>query len=514
MHRRNLTLSALLFALALTIASGFTIEGTWELQSTTGIDVSTSPVTLNISDVIFRNQSILQKLSFEGCQEMLLQAQMVENQIFINFNSYLTQPIKGKTCLAIQNNTLTTIYSRLNKVFYFQINIDTLLFNDPYGVTVLRFKRLVPKRNVDISGIWSMNQFGNTRTALSVQISPSQITLCQGSAVYNYSFPTNSKNGITLKAVTNTCPSQDLIKAVESVKYYRLNNGILDLYDSKIQIAVEMIYSQAFDPSKPIFGGSPPQANSNTRTPPAAINSPSSGSSTSQISTSNLAGRWSIDSLFGIPFPTTPYSLTFTANQITLNGGCNTFNYPYTIDSVTQLITVGNGTSTLKACAQSDDQLYVSGIQKMYKYLLSSNSTVHALVFYDRNGSAGYRLSMRRTAGVSGQSPPTTTPAQPDPLGSGTFLLLLLKRRDLPRAIVNLTGTTLTYSQCNTMTHKLTISNPKASSGPISIALQTQTEKACSRDNDKLYIDTLDSATSFRYDQATNTVFLSDKSGV
>lgn len=406
---------------------------------------------------------------------MLLQAQMVQNQIFINFNSYLTQPIQGKTCTGTQNSTLTTLYSRLSKIFYFQINIDTLLFNDPYGVTVLRFKRLIQKKSVDLSGIWSMNQFGNTRTALSVQISPNQITLCQGSAVYNYSFPANSKNGITLKAVSNTCPSQDLIKAVESVKYYRLNNGILALYDNKIQIAVEMIYNQAYDPAKPIFGGSAPQTSSNTRPPPTTANPSTSNSTTSQISTSNLVGRWSIDSLFDIPFPTTPYSLTFTSNQITLNGGCNTYNYPYTIDSVTQIITVGNGTSTLKACTQSDDQLYVSGIQKMYKYLLSSNNTVHALVFYDRNGSAGYRLSMRIINAASGQPTAIVTPAQPNPLSPGTFLLLLLKRRDLPRAIVNLTATTLTYSQCNTMTHKLTISNPKASSGPISIPLQSQT---------------------------------------
>lgn len=321
-----------------------------------------------------------------------------------------------------------------------------------------------------------MNQFGNTRTALSVQISPTQITLCQGSAVYSYSFPSNSKNGITLKAVSNTCPSQDLTKAVESVRYYRLNNGILAFYDSKILVAIEMIYSQPFDPAKPIFGGSAPQINTNSRAPANPRLNPTSSQSannpnSSQISTSNLAGRWSIDSLFGIPFPTTPYSLTFTSNQITLNGGCNTFNYPYTIDYVTQIITIGNGTSTLKACAQSDDQLYVSGIQKMYKYLLSSNNTVHSLVFYDRNGSAGYRLSIRRTNAISGQPSVVAPPSQPNPLGPGTFLLLLLKRRDLPRAIVNLTSTTLTYSQCNTMTHKVTISNPKASSGSISINL-------------------------------------------
>lgn len=99
---------------------------------------------------------------------MLLQAQMVENQLFINFNSYLTQPIQGKTCQSKSNNPLTTIFSRLNRVFYFQIDIDKLLLNDPFGSTQLSLKRIISKKTLDISGVWSMNQFGSTRTALSV----------------------------------------------------------------------------------------------------------------------------------------------------------------------------------------------------------------------------------------------------------------------------------------------------------------------------------------------------------
>ncbi len=168
MDRRNHWKVIALFIVLITTASAFTVEGDWALEGSSGIDTNGSVITLTISDVVYRNQTILQKLSFKGCEEMLLQAQMVENQLFINFNSYMTQPIPGVTCQSKTNNPLTTIFSRLNRVFYFEINIDTLILNDPYGSTQLSFKRIIPKRTVDLSGVWSMNQFGNTRTALSV----------------------------------------------------------------------------------------------------------------------------------------------------------------------------------------------------------------------------------------------------------------------------------------------------------------------------------------------------------
>ena len=74
---------------------------------------------------------------------MLLQSQFSENQVFINPSSYRTQPVPGKSCQNIQNNPLNTIFSSLSRVFYFQINIDSLVLNDPYGAIVMKFKRQV-----------------------------------------------------------------------------------------------------------------------------------------------------------------------------------------------------------------------------------------------------------------------------------------------------------------------------------------------------------------------------------
>lgn len=195
------------------------------------------PVTLEISDYIFMNQSILQKLNFKGCNQMLLQSEFTENQIFINPSSYYSSPLTGLDCSQLKVNPLDVLFQGLANVFYFSIVVDVLNLNDPFGKTLYSFKRVAASKSVDISGVWSMNQYANTRTSLSVQISTNQISLCQGYSVYNYSFP-SARNTISLVAVKNSCPSQDLTQAVNAIKYYRLNNGILDFYDKNVALIV------------------------------------------------------------------------------------------------------------------------------------------------------------------------------------------------------------------------------------------------------------------------------------
>jgi len=145
-------------------------------------------------------------------------------------------PIPGLDCSTLKVNPLDAVFQGLANVFYFDIFVDVLNFKDPLGNVIFSFKRIVSTQNVDISGVWSMSQYGNTRTSLSVQISSSQITLCQGYSIYNYSFP--SKNAIQLTKVKDTCPSQNLSDAINAVKYYRLFNGVLDLYDKNVVLVV------------------------------------------------------------------------------------------------------------------------------------------------------------------------------------------------------------------------------------------------------------------------------------
>lgn len=431
--------------LAVLSISAYSIQGNWTLTSARYLDLGKESIVLSISDYIYKSQSIMQKLAFFGCQKLLLQAQFSESQLFSNGKTYYTEPIINQTCSSPSSAILSNIYSALNSVFFFEINIDTLLFNDPYGSTVMTFKRIVRKAPVNITGIWNMNQYGNTQTSLSIQISNSQITLCQGNLILNYSLvPT--QNIINLTPALSTCPSQNLTSALITSKYFRLNNGILNLYDNTITLTAGLVYSTAFDPAKPIFAPpSPPSTTVSTAVGP--------------ISTSNLAGTWYILSLFNIPLTASPYTLIFTPNTIRLTGGCGTYTLSYTINSTTQIITIGSSTPSIaSSCNQSDDQLYLSGINKMYKYLVSTTNGVSSMSAYDQSGNIGYSLRTTPPSAPKAAAPtnPPTPAAPPAPLTPGTYLILLLGRRDLPRVLVTVTSNSLSYKSCNRIQQSFT----------------------------------------------------------
>ena len=131
MHLSTLLLPALL----LLGATAFSLEGTWVMQDT----------RLTISDLVYRNSTLLSKLAFAHCsQAMLLQAQVSHNMLFLNLNSQLLQPNSdtSHSCSRDDSATaLSALYGTLSRVFYFQINLDQLLLQDPYGSTLLTFRR-------------------------------------------------------------------------------------------------------------------------------------------------------------------------------------------------------------------------------------------------------------------------------------------------------------------------------------------------------------------------------------
>jgi len=318
-------------------------------------------------------------------------------------------------------------------------------------------------------------------------------------AIYGYTFPTG-RNLIQLKKIKNDCPSKELVAAVESVKYYRMTDGILNLFDKDVAVAVEMVYNSKYNSSASIFA-------TTTSTP-----------TTSTITTvkSNISGVWSIKSLFDIPFPSSPYKINITSTSIILQGGCNTYTYPYTLTPQVQVISLGAPTATKKACQNSDDQLYVSGVDKMYKYLESNTTSGRYLNFYDETGNIGYALEIRTGAstGASSNVGFGAALAQADmPFADGTVLMLLLKRRDLPRAVVTIKNNTLTYTRCNTISHTFKIADPKAKEGNISISEATSTRKACTDDNDSLYINALSSAIKYTYNAGSKTILFKDSNG-
>lgn len=90
-----------------------------------------------------------------------------------------------------------------------------------------------------------------------------------------------------------------------------------------------------------------------------------------------------IKDLFKIPFPSTPYSVIFSPEQIRLVGGCNGYGFDYTLNPTTQLITIGKMDKSNNDCSKSDDALYVRGIQRISKYLLTTANGLHTLRLFD-----------------------------------------------------------------------------------------------------------------------------------
>jgi len=212
------------------------------------------------------------------------------------------------------------------------------------------------------------------------------------------------------------------------------------------------------------------------------------------------------------------YSISITQSGINLLGGCNNYSYPYSLSTTTQIISIGNATITKNDCAQSDDQLYASGIAKMYKYLISNTSDTYTLKFYDQAGNSGYTLtSVKKTTGAVGtasQIKTVTAPAQINPFAPGTYLMLLLQRRDLPRQIVNITGNTLTYKVCDTIQQTFQLGKSNALNSTIVITGGPITSNTCSSSSDLLYYSTLNMMASYSYDPSAAVVILSNDKGV
>lgn len=511
-HSKAAVLVLLLLLALATQTEAYSLLGNWTLQSSRTLSLGGQTITLQITDYVFKGLQIQQKLSFRGCQEMQLQSSFAENQLFINPNSYFTQPLPGLTCTPQASLLFDTLNALMASVFYFAIDLDTLMFNDHAGNTVLSFKYLPPTAPPNLVGVWSLNQYANTRTALSVQITDSQIALCQGMSVYNYTL-VPAQNLIKLTPVAVTCPSTDLTKALETSRFFRFKNGILDLYDQNVSLSVELVYTSSYDPNRPLFGSAPP--------PPPQPTIP--------LSASNLVATWNITSLFSISMAKSPYYLIFGEKTLTINGGCDIYSYDYTLNTTSQIITVGAVTSGGKPCSQSDDGLFTSGITKMNKYLLSNNGSTYSLKFYDQNGSPGYYLSTVQRAGAAAapipvpaarpaaiptpQTPPaavSSPPAPTNPLAPGTYLMLLLQRRDLARAIVTIANNSFTYKICDSITQSFTQGSPTASSGSIKVTTAPPSSASCSKSNDQLYSSALAQATSYVYDpNAAVTTFSS-----
>lgn len=154
-----------------------------------------------------------------------------------------------------------------------------------------------------------------------------------------------------------------------------------------------------------------------------------------------------------------------------------------------------------KNCSNSDDQLYISAVSKIYKYISGQLGNQQSVKLFDLAGNLVYDLQ-----------PKVKTISSP-PMPPGNYILLLLQRRDLPRVFVTVTSTNFTFSLCNKYSYNYVLGSSTSLNSTIKISGGAISSNNCTTSNDKIYDTALISSVVYVSDRTLNTVILSNSEG-
>ena len=116
------------------------------------------------------------------------------------------------------------------------------------------------------------------------------------------------------------------------------------------------------------------------------------------------------------------------SNLISYNGGCNTFQFQYTVSESSRSIQMGQNKSTSNTCENDDDGLYVNGMGRVIKYTVSIVGKEFRLKLSDGSSNVLYELrkivkvvespapSTSTNTNKPAISTPVVTPAQKQPV--------------------------------------------------------------------------------------------------
>lgn len=154
--------------------------------------------------------------------------------------------------------------------------------------------------------------------------------------------------------------------------------------------------------------------------------------------------------------------------------------------------------------------------------MISNSNGVATLNIYDQKGNSGYVLttgskdinisSVTNTNTINSSPKATVSPAVPkmiDVLANGTYLMLLLKRRDLPRVMATISGNTVTYKLCNNIKHFFKIATPNANISNVTLTGGAITTNNCSKSNDGEYYNALNEVNALKYDDELGVIIFS-----
>ncbi len=130
-------LSLITAALVLYAAVCLSLEGDWSLRAlptANNLDIETS-----ISEQIFRKQEIINKIEFKSCESLVYQANVVEDNIYINIETERQQPLRQ--CTQEETIQMNLIKRWIRGVLKFEIADDKLIIMDPALDPVFQFQR-------------------------------------------------------------------------------------------------------------------------------------------------------------------------------------------------------------------------------------------------------------------------------------------------------------------------------------------------------------------------------------
>lgn len=116
----------------------------------------------------------MRELIVHACYELSYSYSVDENDIRFIYNNIISIPRK---CLS---GEMTAIRSKIDTVFYFSINGDTLKLYNPTGFAAFSFKREVQPALTAINGLWqTLTVYGSSQHN-DISINGTHAIICDG----------------------------------------------------------------------------------------------------------------------------------------------------------------------------------------------------------------------------------------------------------------------------------------------------------------------------------------------
>jgi hypothetical protein len=193
-------------ALTLYASSSLTLEGSWSLRALP--TANSLAIETSITEQIFRKQEIINKIEFTSCDSLGYQANVVEDNIYINIETERQQSLRQ--CTPEETSQINLIKRWIRGVLKFEIVDDKLIIMDSAYDPIFRFQRASnitrDQWSRSITGSWYTYMYNDPSTTYVVIADGSQLSICSG-AIFNYKIAALYHISVSL-AAQGACQNQ------------------------------------------------------------------------------------------------------------------------------------------------------------------------------------------------------------------------------------------------------------------------------------------------------------------